>query len=56
MLFSRLPLTLLTLTFAFAVDTIFAEGDNESGHNSGVKYVDIFAVNYPIVAYVVDSV
>jgi len=49
MLFSRLPLSLLTLTCA--IDTILADIDNVED----VKTVDIFAVNYPIVAYILDS-
>lgn len=53
MLFSRLPLSLLTLIFAFAVRNTAAKGDNA---NDQVKFVDIFAVDYPIVAYIHDSV
>lgn len=60
MLFSRLPLSLLTLIFVFAFDTTFAKtdgGDNETMKNGDpVEWVDIFAVDYPIVAYVVDTV
>ncbi|CZR63280.1 uncharacterized protein PAC_13177 [Phialocephala subalpina] len=52
MRFSRLPPTLLTLIFALNVDTTFAEPGKNDG--SG-ETVDIFAVDYPIVAYVVDS-
>jgi hypothetical protein len=56
MLFSlaRLPLSLLTLIFAFAINTTVAKGDGNN--NAEVKYVDIFAVDYPIVAYIHDSV
>ncbi|KAF8849150.1 hypothetical protein BDZ45DRAFT_245940 [Acephala macrosclerotiorum] len=52
MRFSRLPTTLLTLIFAFNVDTTFAEPGQK---DAGVDTVDIFAVDYPIFAYVVDS-
>lgn len=54
MLFSRLPLSFLTLIFAFAIDTTVADGHNND--DAEVKWVDIFAVDYPIVAYVHDMV
>lgn len=54
MLFSRLPLSLLTLIFTFAINTTVANGDNNN--DGDVKWVDIFAVDYPIVAYIHDSV
>ncbi|KUJ07024.1 uncharacterized protein LY89DRAFT_743351 [Mollisia scopiformis] len=57
MLFSRLPLSLLTLIFAFAFNANADDTNNkkDGDDTSGVEYVDIFAVDYPIVAYVVDS-
>lgn len=55
MLFSRLPLSLLTLIFAFAVDNVVVASPDNDGDDSGVEYVDIFAVDYPIVAYILST-
>lgn len=53
MFFSR-PLSLFTLISAFAIDASVAKGSNDN--DSEVTFAEIFAVDYPIVAYIHDSV